>query len=183
MTDRDCHATKIVASILRMFSSLVTSDRWTPYYPTIEENNLVFASQWPGTANTTLTLWTLINRSDKDINGSQLEVTHRQNEKYYDLWHGIELNPQVKNEKAILQFPIESHGFGAILSGEEKDLPKDFNKFMSKMKEYSARPLSSYSSSNIVVKQTMVPIEQSKQYKSAPQGIRLKVFSLGWVRA
>jgi hypothetical protein len=178
MTDRDCHATKMVASILRMFPSLVTSDRWTPYYETIEEKNLVFASQWPG--NTTLTLWTLINRSNKDINGTQLEVTHRLNEKYYDLWHGIELTPQVKNGKAILQFPIEKYGFGAILSGEEKDLPKDFNNFMSKMKQYSVSPLSSYSSSNIVVKQIMVPIEHSKPYKTAPQGI--KVILLSWVR-
>jgi len=175
MTDRDCHATKMVASILRKFSSLVTSYLWTPFYKTIQEHNLIFASQWPGTENTTLTLWTLINRSGKDMNGSQLEVLHNQNNKYYDLWHGIELHPEIKNGKAILQFPIEKNGLGAILSGKEKDLPKDFDNFMLKMKQYSERPLSSYPDTNIVVKQKMVPIERSKQYKSAPEGKRLKV--------
>ena len=178
MTDRDCHATEMVASILRKFSSLVTSYLWTPFYKTLQEDNLIFASQWPGTGNTTLTLWTLINRSGKDINGSQLEVLHNENNKYYDLWHGIELHPEIRDGKAFLQFPIEKHGFGAILSGKEKDLPKDFDHFILKMKQYSDRPLSSYPDTNIVFNQKMVPIGPSKQYKNAPQGKRLKVTSL-----
>ncbi|CAG2181849.1 unnamed protein product, partial [Oppiella nova] len=93
MTDRDCQATKMVANIMREFAPLLTSDLWTPFYKTEQDANLIFASQWPGTANTSLTLWTLINRSDKDSNGSQLEVKHNDNHKYYDLWHGIELVP------------------------------------------------------------------------------------------
>ncbi|CAG2172392.1 unnamed protein product, partial [Oppiella nova] len=79
MTDRDCQATKMVANIMREFAPLLTSDLWTPFYKTEQDTNLIFASQWPGTANTSLTLWTLINRSDKDSNGSQLEVKHNDN--------------------------------------------------------------------------------------------------------
>jgi len=171
MTDRDCQATKMVANIMREFAPLLTSDLWTPFYKTEQAANFIFASQWPGTANTSLTLWTLINRSDKDSNGSQLEVKHNDNHKYYDLWHGIELGPEIGNGTATLKFAIEKYGFGAILSGIQSDLPENFEQFMATMKQYSERTLESYSAANIVAKQTMVTIEASKQYTSTPPGM------------
>ena len=36
--------------------------------------------------------------------------------KYYDLWHGVELTPAIKNDSAILSFAIEGNGYGALLS-------------------------------------------------------------------
>ena len=40
--------------------------------------------------------------------------------RYFDLYHGVELMPRAKAKLSVLSFPIEAHGYGAILaiSGE-----------------------------------------------------------------
>ena len=36
--------------------------------------------------------------------------------RFYDLWHGEELKPEVQGDRALLSFEIEAHGFGAVLA-------------------------------------------------------------------
>ena len=36
--------------------------------------------------------------------------------RYFDLYHGVELTPERDGNEAVLAFPIEAHGYGAILA-------------------------------------------------------------------
>ena len=63
---------------------------------TLQEN--IYASLFPSSAQA---LWLLVNRGRQDIRGQQLAVPHRSGARYYDLWHGVELEPSdVRGQRA-----------------------------------------------------------------------------------
>ena len=110
ITPRDAEALRRVARIERRFADLLVSRDWEPHTPTLQYG--VFASRFPGEGRT---LWTLVNRNEYDVSGEQIEVPRREGARYYDLWSGRELSPGVAAGSAALSFPMEEHGFGAIL--------------------------------------------------------------------
>jgi hypothetical protein len=90
LTDRDQEAIRRVATIEREFPDLLVSQGWEPHTPTIQ-NGSVFASRWPGDGSQTL--WTLVNRSTTATTGDQLTVPDEAGLHYYDVWNGVELQP------------------------------------------------------------------------------------------
>ena len=108
---RDAEALRRVAKIERDLASFLVSPDWRPYAPT--EQYGVYASRWPLQEKT---LWTIINRNQTDTDGAQIPVAAQSGIHYYDLWHGVELTPETHGDRAFLSFPIEAHGFGAILA-------------------------------------------------------------------
>ena len=40
------------------------------------------------------TVWTIVNRTDYDIDGRQMDVPYTQGMRYFDLYHGVELKPE-----------------------------------------------------------------------------------------
>lgn len=103
------------------------------------------------------------------MTGNQIQVNYEKEFHYFDVWHGIQLNPEIIDNKAMISFPIEANGFGAILYFKPEDSPKEFSPFLSTMKEYSSHSLSYYSASNLVLKKTMTKINATKLYKSPPE--------------
>jgi gamma-glutamyl hercynylcysteine S-oxide synthase len=160
ITLRDAEATRRMATIEREFAPFLSSAKWEPFYPTASYG--VFASRWPSNQ---ATLWTIVNRNEYDTNGTQLSVPRLDGSRYFDLYHGVELVPTMTREGnwARLSFPIEAHGFGAVLSvvGEPDS---SMMQSMAKMKNMTAKPLISYSNQRTILLQHIV---EAKAMKSA----------------
>jgi formylglycine-generating enzyme required for sulfatase activity len=118
---------------------LLISPDWQPHTPTLRYG--VFASKFPGHGRT---LWTLVNRNEYDVPGRQIEVTYAAGTRYFDLWHGVELKPEIQGNTATLSFETEAQGYGAALAlAGEPDEP--LHKLLARMSELSKKRLSEFS--------------------------------------
>jgi iron(II)-dependent oxidoreductase len=167
LTDRDDEAIRRVAAIERSFPKLLVSPQWEPHTPTLQAS--VYASKWPS-GSSSQTLWTIVNRDTTPRSGAELEVDYSPGMRYFDLWNGNELMPAVKGSRAVLGFPIEEKGFGAVLASTAADLPAGFGDFLRTMNGYAQRPLSSFSADNVVLPQKMKLSPVTPQALRAPSG-------------
>jgi len=168
MTPHDAEAVLRFTHIERAFADNLLSASWQPYVPTLRAG--VFASVFPGPAQT---LWTVINRNEYDVAGEQLRVPYQPGFHYYDLWHGIELHPEINEKQATLSFPIEGLGFGAVLAIQDAAPSSDLSNLLAFMVARSSKPLSSYSREWKFLPQTMVEIPATKPASAAPPGMIL----------
>ena len=164
ITPRDAEALRRVAAIERTMASFLVSPEWQPYAETDQAG--IFASRWPQGNST---LWTLVNRTQYDVEGRQLRVPARVGMHYFDLWHGMELTPEAGDGNMFLNFSIEAHGFGAILA--TSDQPDSVKKLLVEMKQRSAEPLTSYSPDWQFAPQQLVPIDKTRPASSTPDGM------------
>ncbi|MGH9582232.1 MAG: formylglycine-generating enzyme family protein [Bryobacteraceae bacterium] len=165
ITPRDGEATRRMATIERGIARFLTSKNWEPFYPMHLYG--VYASRWPVGDETA---WTIINRNEYHIDGGQMSVPAQDGVRYFDLYHGTELKPDIEGKIAVLSFPLEAHGFGAVLETRGEPSPA-IQKLMAAMKTMAARPLSSYSNEWKPLPQKIVPIEPTKPASSAPEGM------------
>jgi gamma-glutamyl hercynylcysteine S-oxide synthase len=165
ITPRDAESVRRVAAIERAMAAFLISPEWQPYAQT--EQAGIYASRWPQGGST---LWTIVNRNQYDVGGRQLSFAVQPNMRYFDLWRGVELTPEGSEGHLFLAFPIEAHGFGAILATRQEP-DGGIQKLMAAMKQLSARALSSYSADWTFARQTMVVTEKTKPASSAPDGM------------
>jgi formylglycine-generating enzyme required for sulfatase activity len=165
ITPRDAEATRRVATIERGVAPFLISKEWEPMVPMLRYG--VFASRWPLGAET---VWTIVNRNEYDVAGDQMEVPAKENLRYFDLYHGVELKPQANGGKTVLAFSIEAHGYGAVLVTSSAPDQKMLA-LMAKMKELTAKPLADYSHEWKVVPQQIVPIQATKAATGTPDGM------------
>src|SRR5665648_1052230 len=102
ITPHDEEMLRRMATLERGIAKYLVSQDWEPFYPM--SNYGVFASRWPIAENS---VWTIVNRNDYNITGSQMEVPFQEGIRFFDLFHGIELTPVKKGDKAILNFDID----------------------------------------------------------------------------
>ena len=165
ITPRDAEATRRVATIERAVAPFLVSAEWEPLYPMSRFG--VFASRWPLAGDN---VWTIVNRNEYDVTEEQMTVPAESGVHYYDLYHGVELTPAVKGNRAALSFAIEAHGFGAILATRSAPSEK-MQSLMTTMKSMTATPLATYSSEWKVLPQTLVAISATKRTATAPEGM------------
>jgi formylglycine-generating enzyme required for sulfatase activity len=165
ITPRDAEATRRVATLERALAPFLVSQDWEPFYPMRRYG--AFASRWPLGDRT---VWTIVNRNEYDLNERQMSIPHKDGTRYFDLYRGTELKPEVENGEAVLSFPIEAHGYGAILAqtGEPDAATRAL---MAKMKDLTAPPLSSYSHEWKALPQQLVEIAPTARVASAPEGM------------
>ena len=168
ITPRNAEAIRRVATIERGFADLLVSPDWEPYVPTSQPG--VFASMFPGPART---VWFLVNRSDQNTDGDQITVPYTVGSTYYDFWNGRRITPRIEGATAALSFPIEAHGFGAVLACREDTLPDDLQKVLSKMAELSPTKLSALSNAWAPLPQTLVDIPPTEPALLPPDGMVL----------
>lgn len=162
--DRDAEALRRIATIEREFWLLLQSPGWEPFAPTLHYG--AFAGKWPGN---TKTLWTIVNRNEFSLSGPQIEVAFKPGLHYYDLWHGVELKPEIHGDTATLSFPIGAQGYGAVLaSGQLSDSDE---RLLNTMHTLARNPLSSYSNEWHVLPQKMVPIASTPAAVGTPPGM------------
>jgi len=164
LTPRDAEALRRIALIERRFADMLTSPQWEPHTPSLQYG--VFASKWPLGQNT---LWTIVNRNAYSVSGEQLSISAKNDLRYFDLWHGRELHPEMFDGAATLSFEIEPRGYGAILAVTAVD--DSLQNFLNTMAQQSERPLSSYSDKWQSLAMHIVDIPSTQPYTKAPEGM------------
>lgn len=162
---RDAETLRRIAAIYRRFPALPTSRDWRPYERTLQRG--VFASRFPGQGTT---LWTVVNRNEYAVEGEQLALPHAAGRRWFDLWNGVELQPRIDGDRAMLDFELESRGFGALLALDE-GAHEELDGFLAVMRERAATPLQSLSSAWASLPQTLVEIAPTALAASAPEGM------------
>jgi formylglycine-generating enzyme required for sulfatase activity len=164
ITPRDAEALRRVARIERQFAPLLVSRGWEPHTPTLQYG--CFASKFPAGAQT---LWTFVNRNPYDLSGAQIRLAHRPGVRYFDVYHGVELQPKFEGDSATLAFEMEARGYGALLATLEPD--SQLASFLAEMKRMAARPLREYSSEWKPLPQKLVEIAPTRVPSQAPEGM------------
>jgi iron(II)-dependent oxidoreductase len=165
VTPRDGEATRRMATIERAVAPFFASKEWEPFYPMHIYG--VFSSRWPLEGRT---VWTIVNRNEYDVTGRQMTVPAEDGVRYFDLYHGVELTPERTGKEAVLSFPLEAHGMGAVMAvhGAAED---SINELMSRMKKMTASPLSSYAHEWKPLGQQLVEIDKTKAPAAVPEGM------------
>ena len=166
LTPRDAEALRRVAAIQRQFAPMMVSQDWTPYARTLQGG--VFASRFPGE---TMALWTVVNRNEYPVVGEQLAVPHREGCCYFDVWSGVRLQPRNDAGRAVLEFPLEGHGFGAVLAVNGSAIPPDLDRFLQSMCERAAQPLQSFDPKWQSLRQERLPVVRTAPMAEAPAGM------------
>ncbi len=162
---RDAEATRRVATIERAVAPFLVSADWEPLYPMHSFG--VYASRWPlGTD----TVWTIVNRNSYNVTGRQFTVPAAAGMRYFDLYHGVELHPDVEQQAAVLNFDLEANGYGAILATPSEP-SNAIKSLMEHMAQMTRQPLASFSHEHTIVPQTMVAIAATKPAAEAPEGM------------
>jgi formylglycine-generating enzyme required for sulfatase activity len=165
ITPRDAEALRRVATIERATAEFLVSAGWEPFTPVLRYG--VFASKFPEGGRT---LWTFINRNEFDVRGPQIEVPFAPGTRFFDLWHGTELKPEVNGSRAILSFDMEAQGFGAVLAMTGEPEAK-IQTLLSRMGELSVQPLHAFSHEWQLLPQHIVEIAPTRPAASAPAGM------------
>ena len=165
-TPRDAEAIRRVATMERALQPFLVSSQWEPHTPTLRFG--VFASKWPKGAET---LWTIVNRNSYPLSGAQIEVPYRAGERFYDLWHGVELQPQVRGDKATLIFDLDANGYGSLLASTE--FGPALQTLMRSTRDWAAKPLSTYSAEWKSLPQRVVPIAKTEPAPGPVDGMVL----------
>jgi formylglycine-generating enzyme required for sulfatase activity len=165
ITPRDAEATRRVASLERAVAPFLVSPDWEPLYAMRTYG--IYASRWPLKNET---VWTIVNRNPYPVTGRQISIPFTPGLRFFDLYHGIELKPEIEDTNAVLTFDLEASGYGALLSttGEPSAAIKAL---MQRMAALTAKPLSSYSHEPAILHQTLVPIAPTAPATEAPDGM------------
>ena len=152
--DRDAEAIRRIGKIERKFAAAMVSPQWEPHTPVLRHG--IYSSKFPSGS---LTVWTFVNRNEYTVDGAQIRVPVQNGARYYDLWNGVELKPDARDGRATFSFPMEAHGYGAMLAtmGPVAEL----DKFLAGMRELAKRPLTSYSEEHKVLSQKVVEIPRA----------------------
>ncbi|HLW79188.1 MAG TPA: formylglycine-generating enzyme family protein, partial [Terriglobia bacterium] len=172
ITPRDAEALRRVAKIERMWAGLLISPDWEPHTPTLRYG--VFASKYPppgGQAGPATILWTIVNRNEYDVRGRQIEVPYQPGDRYYDLWHGVELTPAIKGSAATLSFDLEAHGYGALLQTGKQGPAANEARRLEEMRQLSATPLAAFSHEWRFLPQQLVETPATPRAPTAPDGM------------
>jgi len=165
ITPRDAEALRRVAAIERAFAGLLTSQRWRPFFPNIQYG--VYASAWPGENET---LYTLINRNAYDVEGAQLQLSREEGARYFDLWNGRELQPEVSDGNVQLRFLMEANGFGAILVTHAALTPEEA-RLQARAAEWARTPLGTLTNLWTPMRQEQVAMAKTPVPAAAPEGM------------
>ena len=167
VTPFDGEATRRVATIERAMAPFLVSQDWEPLYPMLRYG--IYASRWPLADQT---VWTIVNRNEYDVSENQMSVPYKQGMRYFDLYHGVELQPQIDGDNATLGFPMEAHGYGAVLATTgEPDA--QVQGLMAKLKLMTEKPLGSFSHEWKPLSQRLGEIQPTQRASSPPAGMVL----------
>jgi len=165
ITARDAEALRRVARIERQFADLLVSADWEPHTPTLQYG--AYASKFSRAGRT---LWTVVNRNQYQLAGRQLEMPHTAGTRYYDVWSGAAIEPEVHGDRATLSFAMEAHGFGGVLA---MSAPSDaaLETFLAEMQRLARTPLAAYSHEWTFLPQHMVEIAPTAAAPAPPPGM------------
>jgi gamma-glutamyl hercynylcysteine S-oxide synthase len=162
ITPRDAEAARRVATLERAVAPFLVSAGWEPFAPMLRFG--VFASRWPLGDQT---VWTIVNRNEYEVTGPQIELPFVDGMRYFDLYHGAELQPTRSGDKVRLAFAIGEKDYGAILATKSAPDAK-ISSLMTRMKSMTAKPLTDFLHEWKPLPQHLVEIAATKLAATAP---------------
>jgi len=153
---RDRSLLRNMLPIQRRFAGLLCGENWTPLVPTLVSD--VYASLW---ASKGLRLWTLVNRSDRPIEGQFLSVALGQGEKLFDLVNGKAASAAIGR--------IEPRGIGCFLAAQPEALGDDFPLFLAGRERLSRQ--ASFDSVNPRLTTRLIEVRRTKRRRGVPVGM------------
>jgi formylglycine-generating enzyme required for sulfatase activity len=116
--------------IQRRYVKLFSSEAWTPLVQTEQPD--IYAGLWE---TDDVRLWTLINRSERTVEGTLLHVEPVKEARYYDLIQGQEISSALQNGLVALKGRILPRAIGAFVCGTRAALGSDFTMFLAGMRK------------------------------------------------
>jgi formylglycine-generating enzyme required for sulfatase activity len=129
---RDRSQFKRMVAVQRRFQPIFSGEGWTPLVPT--EINAVYATRWDGAD---VSLWTLVNRSDRPCSGTVLKVASNPICDYFDVMTGERLAPVIRDAIAHLALGLPPRGIGGVVQGSPQALGVDFDRFLAQQRRYA----------------------------------------------
>ncbi|MBC7734225.1 MAG: SUMF1/EgtB/PvdO family nonheme iron enzyme [Bacteriovorax sp.] len=166
LTPRDAETLRRIATLQRAFAPAMVSMDWRPYAPTLQPG--LFASRFP-TEGQVLT--TLVNRGEVTVAGEQLALPHAEGKRYFDLWNGCALTPQISDSTALLSFSLEPRGYGAVLAIEAGVSADGLDAYLAKAATFARTPLQSLSAQWHAIPQQIKPVAATPIQTTAPHGM------------
>ncbi len=131
---RDRSILRSILPIQRRYHRLFAGEGWKPLVPAAPAG--VYASLWHGNA---LRLWTLVNRTDKPVEG-RLQAVEPGNrpQRWFDLIAGREIVPVTSAAGLRVSVPLGPRGVGAVVAGDDAALGRDFATFLAAQRKVAA---------------------------------------------
>jgi formylglycine-generating enzyme required for sulfatase activity len=163
-SQRDEAILRAMVSIQREFVSLFTGEDWVPLVRT--EVSGVFASQW---GQGDLRLWTLINRSDRELRGPLLTTEAEPGQEFCDLVTGRKALGSSTGSRRVLAGKISARGIGCFLACTERTRPAGLAAFLRRQRTLANR----YSdvTTGARAEAVRVPVRPTVQYSRVPAGM------------
>lgn len=166
LTPRDAETVRRISTIERAMSAQLASAEWQPNLFTHPFG--VYASRWPAAHST---LWTIVNRNAYAVDEELFDTPFVEHARYYDLWRGIEVHPRIVHGRAMIQLPLEPHGYGALLETRDNLTPPAL--LLETMQKLSAQPLSEFSQEWTSLPQTMASTPATAAPRTSPENMIL----------
>jgi len=131
---RDRSLLRAMLPVQRRYTELFSGEAWTPLVPV--ERPDVFAALWEGGG---LRLWTLVNRSERLVEGAVLRVDARAGDHYFDLVQGQSAVCRLERSNVVLSASIPPRGVGCFLAGRDDAVGTDFKRFLKGQARLSSR--------------------------------------------
>ena len=120
-SEREKSILRAMLPIQRRFTALFSGEGWTPLVPTSVAD--LYASLWEDSG---VRLWTLVNRSTREIQGGPAGVELKSGEQLWDAVSGLE----VKGASAT----IRARGIGCFVAARREKLGADFATFLDRQR-------------------------------------------------
>lgn len=161
---RDRSLLRTMLPIQRRFSALFSGEAWTALVPAQQRG--VFASLWEDRG---LRLWTLVNRTTKDINGKLIEVPTLPGHRYFDLVAGKQIHPDSGKETVVLSGTLPARGIGCFLAGQTENLGPGFDRFLRSQARLNAKR--NFDTVTPTIGTKLVPVRASPVHSRPPSGM------------
>ncbi len=164
-SNRDRSILRSMLPIQRRYVGLLSGENWTPLVPT--ETAGIYASLWQGEG---VRLWTVVNRSETDIEGTLLKVLHVGGDAYFDLIVGREVSPG-DGGQVLLGGHLRPRGIGAFVAGTRSALGADFEDFLKA--QAAATATADWGRVKTTPEEKLRPVERTRLYRAGeiPDGM------------
>ncbi len=108
----------------------------------------------------------IVNRNPVALTGRQIELAAKPGQRYFDVWHGVELKPEEAGTRVSLSIEMEAMGYGAVLATSHPDAA--LQKLLGEMHALSARKLADFPDVWKPLLQTIFEISATEAASSAP---------------
>ncbi len=169
---RDRNILRAMLPIQRRYHALFSGEGWTPLVPAGPSG--VYASLWSGNG---LRLWTLVNRTDKAVEGSLQSVAPGEGgQRYFDLIAGNELAPAESTDGLHLAIPLRPRGVGAVVTGSDVALGQDFAAFLAAQR--NRRRKADFSPQPPARIPSLKPVDSTRTYRISEAPLAMAVIDV-----